>query len=65
MLVTLNKIGEAHPRLLGTNGFHIKAKNKFTAVGSRLSSEPQTRFHIVTWQTSSKNCTKKLAARAA
>jgi len=66
MLVTLNKIGEADFRLLGTNGFHVKAKNKrSTAAGSRLSSEPQTRFHIVTWQTSSKNCTKKLAARAA
>ena len=43
MLVTLYKIAEAHFRLLGTNGFHIKAKNeRVTAVGSRLSSEPET-----------------------
>ena len=35
MLVTLYKIGDVHFRLLGTNGFHVKAKNeKFTAVGS-------------------------------
>ena len=41
MLVTLNKIGEADFRLLGTNGFHVKAKNKrCTAAGSRLTSEP-------------------------
>ena len=36
MLVTLNKIGEADFRLLGTNGFHVKAKNKrSTAAGSQ------------------------------
>jgi len=30
------KIGEVHFRLLGTNGFHAKAKNeRFTAAGSR------------------------------
>ena len=35
MLVTLYKIGDVHFRLLGTNGFHVKARNeKFTAVGS-------------------------------
>ena len=28
MLVTLYKIGGVHFRLLGTNGFHVKAKNK-------------------------------------
>ena len=27
-LVTLYKIGEVHFRLLGTNGFHVKAKNE-------------------------------------
>ena len=33
MLVMLNKIGGVHfPRLLGTNGFHVKAKKeRFTA----------------------------------
>ena len=36
MLVTLYKISELHFRLLGTNGFHMKAKNgRFTVVGSR------------------------------
>ena len=31
-----------------------------------LSSEPQIwKFHVVVWQTTSKNCTKKRAARAA
>ena len=36
MLITLNKIGELHFRLLGTNGFHVKAKSeRFTAASSR------------------------------
>ena len=36
MLVTLYKIGELHFRVLGTNGFHIKAKTeRFIAAGSR------------------------------
>ena len=36
MLITLYKIGEPHFPLLGTNGFHVKAKSKrFTAVSSR------------------------------
>ena len=36
MLTTLYKIGELHFRLLGTNGFHVKAKSeRFTAVSSR------------------------------
>ena len=31
-----------------------------------LSSEPQKwKFHVIVWQTTSKNCTKKLAPRAA
>ena len=35
MLVTLNKIDEVHFRLLDTNGYHVKAKNKrFTAASS-------------------------------
>ena len=60
MLVTLYKIGESF-RLLGTNGVPVKAENeKFTAAGSRCR-----KFHVVVWQASSKNCTKKRAARAA
>ena len=36
MLVTYYKIGEVYFRLLGTNGFHIKAETeRFSAVGSR------------------------------
>mgnify|MGYP000556740371 FL=1 len=36
MLITLYKIGERPFRLLGTNGFHVKAKNeRFTAASSR------------------------------
>ena len=36
MLLTFYKIGEMHFRLLGTNGFHVKAENeRFTAAGSR------------------------------
>ena len=35
MFITLYKIGEVHFRLLGTNGFHVKAKNeRFTAASS-------------------------------
>ena len=36
MLITLYKIGEVRFRLLGSDGFHIKANNeRFTAVGSQ------------------------------
>ena len=36
MLITLYKIGELHFRLLGTNGFHVKAKSeRFTATTPR------------------------------
>ena len=36
MLITLYKIGGVHFRLLGTAGFHVKAKNeRFTAASSR------------------------------
>ena len=35
MLITLYKIGEVHIRLLGTNGFHVKAKSEaFSATSS-------------------------------
>ena len=36
MLITLYTIGGVHFRLLGTNGFHVKAKNEtFTAASFR------------------------------
>ena len=38
MLITLYKIGEVNFRVLGTNGYRVKAKNKkFTAATSRCS----------------------------
>ena len=66
-LVTLYKISELHLLLLGTKGFHANAKNKiFTAAGLALSSEPQKRnYHVVVWQTTTKNFTKKSAPLAA
>ena len=36
MLITLYTIGGVHFRLVGTNGFHVKAKSeRFTAASSR------------------------------
>ena len=36
VFITLYRIGEVHFRLLGTNGFHVKAKSeRFTAASSR------------------------------
>ena len=48
-------------------GFPIKAENEsFTAAGSRCNQHLKCeKFQVVIWQTSSKNCTKKRAARAA
>ena len=66
MLVTLYTIGEVYFHLLGTNGFRVKAKNEGFTATVLLSSEPQIwKFHVVVWQTTSKNCIKKRAARAA
>jgi len=49
MLITLYKIGELHFRLLGTNGFHLKAKNESCELA--LPSEPQIwKFHVFFWQ---------------
>ena len=62
LIASVYKIGGVHFRLLGTNGFHVKAKKeRFTAASSRC----RWKFHFVVWQTTSKHCTKKLAARAA
>ena len=36
LILTSHKIGEVHFRFLGTNGFHVEAKNgRFTAAGLR------------------------------
>ena len=47
--------------------FSCKGKEwKIYSCGLALSSEPQVwKFHVVSWQTTSKHCTKKRAARAA
>ena len=43
-LVTLHKIDEGHFRLLGSNWYHVKAKNeRFTAASSRCL--------VVVWKT--------------
>ena len=34
MLITLYKMGELHFRLLGTNGFHVKAKSERSTAAS-------------------------------
>ena len=36
VFITLYKIGEVHFRLLGTNDFHVKAKNERFAAASRV-----------------------------
>ena len=55
-----------HFRLLGTNGFHVKAKSeRFTASSLfycelALSTEPQIwKIHVVVWQTGSQNIAPK------
>ena len=50
-LVMLYKVGVVYFRLLGTNGFHVKAENEwFTVGGFTLWSEPQIRQKIArTW----------------
>ena len=34
LMITLYKTGELHFRLLGTNGFHVKAKSERSAAAS-------------------------------
>ena len=45
MLITLYKIGGVHFRLLGTNDFHVKAKNeRFTVASSRCRHNLKSSF---------------------
>ena len=47
MLIPLYKIGGVHFRLLGTDGFHVKAKNeRFTAASSRCRHNLNREFKI-------------------
>ena len=65
-LVTLNKTDEVSFHLIGTNDFHVKAENeRFTAAGSRCYRTSNLKTSVVVWQTTSKHCTKKRAARVA
>ena len=62
-LITSYKIDEVHFRLLGTNGFHVKAKNeRFTAAVRVVDRTSNMKIHVV-------NCLadylKKRAVRAA
>ena len=51
--------------LIGMNGFYVckGTERKISAVGWRCCHN--LKIHVVVWQTTSKNCTKKRAARAA
>ena len=65
MFITLCKIGGVHFRLLGTNGFHVKAKNeRFTVVSFRYRQNLKYE-NFTSFGTTLKHCTKKRAARAA
>ena len=61
MLIALYKIGGVHFRLLGTNGFYVKANNERFTTASSCSRQNLKCENF----TSSKHCTKKRAARAA
>ena len=54
MLITLDKIGELHFRLLGTNGFHVKAKNERFQYCCELplssEQEPIAIQHCLRWE---------------
>ena len=70
MLITLYKIGELHFRLLGTNGFHVKAKSERSTAASlrcrqNLKYENFTSSFGRLQYSTSKHCNKKRAARAA
>ena len=62
----LYKISEVYFRLLGKNGFHLNEENeRFIAAVARCRQNHKSKFHVVIWQTTSKNYIKKRAARAA
>ena len=68
LILTSYKIGEVQFRLLGTNGFHVKAKNeRFTAAGSRCRQNYKYENFTSLFGPLrlSKNCSEKRAARAA
>ena len=61
LFITLYKIEGVHFRLLGTNDFHVQAKNeRSTAASFRCRQN----LKYENWQTPSKHGTKERAARA-
>ena len=65
MLVTWYKIGQGYVRLLGTNGFHVKAEiERFNAEGWRCRQNLKYENFTSSFGTTS-HITKKRAARAA
>ena len=61
-------MGEVSFPYIGNNGFHVEAENeRFPSAGwcCRQNLKYENQFHVAVWQTTSKNCTKKRAARAA
>ena len=67
MFITLYKIDGVHFRLLGTNGFHVKAKNeRFTAASSRCRQNLKYENFTSSFGRLRQNTApKKRAARAA
>ena len=70
MLITLYKIGGVHFRLLGTNGFHVKANSERSTAASlrcrqNLKYENFTSSFGRLQYSTSKHCNEKRAARAA
>ena len=64
-LVALYKIGGEHFRLVGTNGFQVKAESDLLLRARVVIRTSIWKFHVVVWQTTLKHCTKKRAAHAA
>ena len=60
-IVDSETVVEVHFRLLGTNGFRVKAKNeRFDYCGLSLSSEPQMwKIYVVVWQITPKKLRQK------
>ena len=54
------KIGEVHFRLLGTNGYHAKAKNeRFTLAGSRCHENLKNKIFASSFGRHHKKITEK------
>ena len=64
-MVTFDRIGEVHFRLLGTNGFMKRQRIKDLLLRVRVVVRTsQMKIPVDVWPTTAKNCIKKRAARA-